>query len=420
MNEEITVRFDADTSRVDRAFRSMKASAADAGESTHKSFVHAGNGAREFHKLLHSITEESPILGTALKAAFSPIGAALSGSLLIYKAAKDYIDTLNRRSDALEAGTDKPIINIKDALRDARKALMDFDREMEKFHRGQNKTASEKLTENLHEQLSLLDRQVAAAEKLSAKDKERLEHQKLLVTHGLQGRALFALNAQKTAAQTQLSAAEAAEKALLASPSIQRAQGLIGADEQFIATKQNDLKGLPPLEDSFLLDAITFMDRPQLERKRAERRQVEEEIKAAQKRIEQNKESLLREQEARKNASDRTAAARSIVTGAGSAFDAMSMSIEQTRAAIVTSGGWGAGVPGDSPNQRVANYLSKSQSDLHDWNVKHGVPDMMSGVATAKSLSDPTSKNIEELNAMFRSIIDPGSGMRVNFEIKDD
>ena len=414
-NEEIVASFGAKTTGFEQGLQKMRQGTASLGDDTQKSFLKASNGAREFKKLLAELTEQSPILGIALKAAFSPIGAALTGSLLLFKFAKQAIDDLNKQTDALEAGTATPINNMKDALRDAQKSLADFDRAWQTFQHSQNKTAGEKLTQNLAEQLSLLDKQVGAAEKLSKADAQRLQHQKLLVTHGLQGRALFALNAQKTAAQTELDAANSAERALLGKTTLSSAQGLIGADEQFVAKKQEQLKGMPALEDSALLNAITFMDRPQLERKRAERRQVEEEIKAAQKRIEENKETVLREHEARKNAAARTAEARSRFAGASGLFDSMSMSIEGTRQAIVTSGGWGAGA---SPLQNLANSTAAWQSNYNAWAKSHGMPDMFQGVSSAKAMADPVSKNIEDLNTMFAQIID-SNGMKVNFTIED-
>jgi len=41
-----------------------------ANEEHHKSFIHAGTGAKEFHKLIHTIAEDSPAMGLALRLRF--------------------------------------------------------------------------------------------------------------------------------------------------------------------------------------------------------------------------------------------------------------------------------------------------------------------------------------------------------------
>jgi hypothetical protein len=48
-----------------------------------KSFVQLAEHSRGFHRLLHSITEESPVMGLALHAAFSGPGAAIAGLILL-------------------------------------------------------------------------------------------------------------------------------------------------------------------------------------------------------------------------------------------------------------------------------------------------------------------------------------------------
>lgn len=378
---------------------------------THKSFIHASNGGREFKKLLHELTDQAPIAGIALKAMISPVGAALTAATIAFGFFKKAIDDFGARTDALEKGTNKPIINIKDALREAQKAVADFDRDWQKFQNGQNKSGAEKLVENLNEQLSLLDKQVGAAEKLSKVDKERLEHQKLLVTQGLQSRALFALNAQKTAAGNEVSAANAAERSISGRPSIARAEGLIKADEEFVSKQRAELEHMPHH------DIVPGMPPGEVEglmAKNAARSSLEQQIQAAERRIEQNKNFVLRTEEEKKNAAARTASARGRLSGATSAFDNMSMALDQTNQSIRTSGGFG----NTSPISTTEQWLADKAARLNEWNISHGIGDIKSPVS--KNIQDKTSNDIADLNKMLGDIINPTDGMKVNFQVKDE
>lgn len=424
MNEEIVARFGADTAPMDRALRNVNQSLRNTGEEGEKSFLKMGHAGKEFKNLIGQLSDLVPGVGAAFRLITSPIVGTLALAATAATFLKTQIDKINQSSDAKEKGMADPVFKMRDALRDAKTSLQDFDRAMENFRRGQEKGPVEKLTESLKEQLSLLDRQVAAAEKLSAKDKERLEHQKLLVTHGLQGRAMFALNAQKTAAQTELDAATAAERALLGKTTIASAKGAILGGEASIAalqTKNPQLSAgesmglataVPPVPGLF--NAVKNFLVPQEDAESVARR-----IRSIQANIDRAKDVIQREEQARKAAADRVAHAQARLGAANSGFDSMSMAIEQTRQAIVTSGGFGAGVPADSPNQRVLNYLENSRAGMHNWYKAHGIPDLMGFVSPRPAQQDPAGNAIDQLNKMFQDLRTP-DGLKVTMVVEDN
>jgi hypothetical protein len=72
-------------------------------DETTKSAQGMGEAHRELHRLMHQVTEESPILGLAMRAAFSPVGAAImAASLAIRFAAQAEAESLARARGAAE------------------------------------------------------------------------------------------------------------------------------------------------------------------------------------------------------------------------------------------------------------------------------------------------------------------------------
>jgi hypothetical protein len=155
-------------------------------------------------------------------------------------------------------------------------------------------------------------------------------------------------------------------------------------------------------------------------------------ITAAEERQRNNRESIYREQQARKIAADNLNEAQARLGKTRGLFDSMSHAIEGTRQAIVTTGGFGPGLPLGTPSSRVADAVANSQFGIDTWNYDQAekqnawmrsqgfpVADIKRPVSPMGSQTDKTKKDINDLNAMFAKIISD-AGLKVNFEVKDD
>ena len=76
--EEIAAKMSMDTEPFSRAINKSKSSMAEFAESGKSGFVRAEEGGRQFHKLIEKITEQSPMMGNALKLAISPIAGTIA------------------------------------------------------------------------------------------------------------------------------------------------------------------------------------------------------------------------------------------------------------------------------------------------------------------------------------------------------
>src|SRR3954447_684015 len=102
--EEILLKLGLDAQSFSNGVQNIKQKLQGFSEEGHKSFIHASNGAREFHKVIHQLTEQSPLLGTALQAAISPIGGALIGATLGFTYFQEKLKEWNKEMD--EASTE--------------------------------------------------------------------------------------------------------------------------------------------------------------------------------------------------------------------------------------------------------------------------------------------------------------------------
>jgi hypothetical protein len=76
---------------------------APAQEETTKSARGLGEAHREMHRLMHQVTEQSPVLGLAMKAAFSPIGAAvMAAGIALRFAAEAEAESLRKAMETAE------------------------------------------------------------------------------------------------------------------------------------------------------------------------------------------------------------------------------------------------------------------------------------------------------------------------------
>jgi hypothetical protein len=95
----------------------------DANKEHAKSFLHAESSARGFHQLLHKITEESPLLGSALRMAISPVGGAFMAAAYALNAYKKASEEAAKAAIATAEKNAEPLADMKGAAEAAADAI---------------------------------------------------------------------------------------------------------------------------------------------------------------------------------------------------------------------------------------------------------------------------------------------------------
>ena len=419
MDNEIVARFGADTGGFDRALRGMNQGLNQAGTEGALHFGRVAKSGKEFKNLLHEISGESAGLGAALKFAFSPLAGILATAAAGFAAVKEHIGAINANSDRLEKGTADPVFKMADALLEAKKRLMEFDEVSERWHKTHGtQTPIQKMTENLKEQLSLLDKQVGLAEKLSQKDKEALEIQKLRVTRGLQARQMMGLSRQYGIDSAAATAAEKSDRALRASTSPESAEAALKGNQDQLSKVNETIEQMKKAGPSLL---ETYGPVHMFGGLAEQRQQKMDDLLAQklvlEKSIRQNKASMINQQAARRKSANALSDARSTAAESYAAFQSSSMALEETDQTLrLIPGGFGAS-PVAGPMANLASATAAWQANYNSWSKAHGMGDMFA-TASAKAQQDPTSKNIEDLNTMFKRII-TDAGMKVSMTVED-
>ena len=109
--EEVQAKLSMDVSTLGRAKREL----AEFNAGGHAGFLHHTNGAREFHKSIHNLTEQVPGLGIAFQALMSPIGATMTAATMAFTYAKTKLDEWNEEMDKAAAKNAKAVFG-RDAL----------------------------------------------------------------------------------------------------------------------------------------------------------------------------------------------------------------------------------------------------------------------------------------------------------------
>jgi hypothetical protein len=109
--EEVQAKLSMDVSTLGRAKREI----AEFNAGGHAGFLHHTNGAREFHKSIHALTEQVPGLGIAFQALMSPIGATMTAATMAFTYAKTKLDEWNAEMDKTAERNAKAVFG-KDAL----------------------------------------------------------------------------------------------------------------------------------------------------------------------------------------------------------------------------------------------------------------------------------------------------------------
>ena len=131
--EEASVSVGLDGTAFSAGLRRLKAEMAEFGETGHAGFIHAGNGARQFHKLLEQLTDASPVAGTALKALFSPVTGMLAVAAMTLAFFNKKLEEMNAEADRMSLENLKPISDIWQTNHDLAKSVNDDIREQNKY-----------------------------------------------------------------------------------------------------------------------------------------------------------------------------------------------------------------------------------------------------------------------------------------------
>lgn len=90
-------------------------------------------GHKELHKLMELMAEQSPVLGTALRAFLSPIGAGLTTAILLFRAVKADIDETERKLNEMGSAAARELGDLSTNLILAREQVTRNREEYEKM-----------------------------------------------------------------------------------------------------------------------------------------------------------------------------------------------------------------------------------------------------------------------------------------------
>src|ERR1035441_9292747 len=110
--EEVQAKLSMDVSTLGRAKREL----AEFNAGGHAGFLHHTNGAREFHKSIHALTEQVPGLGIAFQALMSPGGATMTAATMAFAYAKEKLEEWNKEMDKVAERNAKSVFGAE-ALR---------------------------------------------------------------------------------------------------------------------------------------------------------------------------------------------------------------------------------------------------------------------------------------------------------------
>lgn len=337
-SEEIKLKMGLDSSGVAQELRKVNREVANAGGSSHKSFIHASNGAKEFKKIINDIKHDSPLLGLALKAAFSPLGVVFAGAGLALNYFTDKLEKQKEMFDHFGEFAAKPISNVRDMLRETAKEIRDLNAEFDKWLKSHEQGAGSKVTKGLEDQLSVMRLQAKEIEKRTGKPMEKKTAQ---AEFAAQREALRSLSEQlikagqtvdeiksvkerragfRTAKEGE--AANAAEAALQTELGSQlkskKSEADISITEATIKTLRN-MVGIGPSGEEAGKDVV------------AEIEDLEAGIKASKKRVQENNDAMERESAARKVVADKLTEAQSKFDELKAARDSIAQALEGTR-----------------------------------------------------------------------------------------
>ena len=101
--EEIRIKLGLDSSELDSGTRRALQNIPNFGKESERSFVHGEKAARGFHKVIHELSDQVPLLGNALRIAISPIGGMFAVAAAGIAGATRYLEEFNNKLDETAA-----------------------------------------------------------------------------------------------------------------------------------------------------------------------------------------------------------------------------------------------------------------------------------------------------------------------------
>ncbi len=127
---------------------------------------------RAWHKTLHAIGEESPLVSNALRIAFSPIAGTLLAGVAIFKSVHHALEELEKKFKAFGDAAAKPIGNFKKAVEEADEAMKKQAKDYQKWV-DSHKDAGKEISDGLEFQLSILKQQQTILDNILEREKQR-------------------------------------------------------------------------------------------------------------------------------------------------------------------------------------------------------------------------------------------------------
>lgn len=106
--ESVSLKLGVDGSQVGPDMEKFKQKVTGNLRESHQWFEHIGSSGRAFHKVMERITEQSPILGSALRLAISPVTGAVMAAGLAFSFVSKQIEEVNKHLDEMRDRNAKP------------------------------------------------------------------------------------------------------------------------------------------------------------------------------------------------------------------------------------------------------------------------------------------------------------------------
>lgn len=342
-------------------------------EHGHKWFQHVGSSGRAFHKVLEKITEASPALGTALKFAINPIVGTLALATLAFTYFHDKLKETNAEFDKMGDEAAKPIFNLAEAMKKARKDLASFNEEFQKWVHA-NAEHQDPTTVALAEQLNLLHLQTAAVEKLSGKSQERV---KLEAEFALQAEASRKISEQRVAAGGEVDNWARVNQTKLGNRKIESAEANIKEAKKRQEEKEEENRKILKEIEAIQPSVIERMGGMKDERSAGKRAELESKYSENSLRISgymnligENEKALEDETAARKAVADKLRQAQVKADSLKSIQQTLSHSLESTRQQLsVLATDPTAPIQGNAYTRSTDLWMQRSQGNLDAWNT---------------------------------------------------
>jgi hypothetical protein len=134
-----------------------------------------GEAHREMHKLMHLASEEAPILGVAMRSAFSPIGAALMGAIAVFRYFNSTIEESKKKAEELAESFSRSIGDMRSALEEARAQVAMNKQEYEAYVVS-TQTHNDALMASYQAQIEGLEQERKTVEEVGKAELERVRH----------------------------------------------------------------------------------------------------------------------------------------------------------------------------------------------------------------------------------------------------